>query len=204
VDGSRRIRITPAAKLRFPGPRDRRRWEAAGRPEEGRTRPVDGRNGPTRKPPFFDGAHQVTYAQLLQLPRDPQALYRHLHDIAVECDCGHGVDSETFVIAGDLLRDTPLPTDLRAALLRAVALIPGIKLIHHERDVAGRPGVAVAYDDNDGERSALIFDSRSYELLGENIRSLKRLPYVDAKQGALIGGSADLESAIVGSFSERP
>jgi hypothetical protein len=62
----------------------------------------------------------------------------------------------------------------------------------------------VAYDDDDGERSELIFDARTYELLGENVRSLKRLAYVDAKLGSLIGGSADLQSAIVGSFNERP
>jgi hypothetical protein len=129
--------------------------------------------------------------------------FGHLRATAVECDCGHSVDSETFVIAGDLLRDTPIPADLRAALLRAAALIPGIKLVQHERDVAGRPGIGVAFDYG-SERSALIFDRATYQLLGENQRVLERTSYADAKPGALIGGSADLESTIVDSINERP
>jgi hypothetical protein len=134
------------------------------------------------------GNDAVPYSKLLDLPRDPEALYRRMHDAAVECECGNGVDQETFVIAGDLLRDNPIPTDLRAAVLRAAALIPGIELLDHQRDAAGRPGVGVAFD-GVGQRGVLIFDPKTYELLGEN-------------DG--LGGSADLESAIVGSLNARP
>ncbi len=75
-----------------------------------------------------------------------------------------------------------------AAVLRAAALIPGIELLDCQRDVAGRPGVGVAYD-VPGRSKVLIFDPRTYELLGE-------------REGG--GGSADLESAIVSSIDERP
>jgi hypothetical protein len=201
IDGARRWLTRPAGAPRFPGPRDRRRWEAAGGPD--RLLEPEYHGGPTHRRPFTDGAHQVTYSQLLQLPRDPQALYEHLRATAVECDCGQSVDSETFEIARDLLRDTPIPADLRAALLRAAALIPGIKLIQHERDVAGRPGIGVAFDYG-SERSVLIFDRATYELLGENQRALERTSDADAAPGQLIGGSADLESAIVSSITERP
>jgi hypothetical protein len=143
---------------------------------------------PPKQPPFYDGVNHVTYAELLDLPRDPGALYRRLRQSAIECECGNGVDEETFVIAADLLRDNPIPTGLRAAIMRATALIPGIELLDHQRDVAGRPGVGVAFD-SPGRRKVLIFDPRTYELLGE-------------KEGN--GGSADLESAIVSSIDERP
>jgi hypothetical protein len=129
----------------------------------------------------------VTYQQLVDLPRDPRALYRRFHDAAVACGCGNGVDNETFVVAADLLRQYPIPADLRAAILRAAALIPGIEE-HDERDVLGRPGVGVAYNGSQG-REALIFDRETYELLGE-------------KDGA--GGSADVESGIVDSITARP
>ena len=33
------------------------------------------------------------------------------------------------MIIGDLMRENPIPVDLEAALLRAAALIPGIKLL---------------------------------------------------------------------------
>lgn len=186
VDGARHWRIRQDGEPRFPGPRDRQRWEEAGRPVP--TGPAEHRVRAPGRPPFYDGAKAVTYAQLLALPRDPEALYRRMHDAAVECECGNGVDEETFVIAGDLLRDNPIPADLRAAILRAAALIPGIELIQDVRDVAGRGGVGVAFDGTGGE-SVLVFDPKTYELLGEN-------------DG--LGGSADLESAIVESPDALP
>ena len=54
--------------------------------------------------------------------------------------------------------------------------------------MAGRGGVGVAFDGTGGE-SVLVFDPKTYELLGEN-------------NG--LGGSADLESAIVESITARP
>jgi hypothetical protein len=61
------------------------------------------------------------------------------------------------------------------------------------------PGVS-----NGHERSVLIFDRQTYGLLGENQRMLKRTGSADAEPGALVSGSADLESAIVSSITERP
>jgi hypothetical protein len=182
ADGSRRWTTRQAGPLRFPGARDRDRWEADGRPDlmpppsEDRTRTG-----------FYIGMRKRSYRQLLGLPRDPQILYERFHDAAVECQCGNGVDDQTFVVAIEFLRTTPLPMDLRAAVLRAMALIPGIEQ-HPERDVLGRPGVGVAYNGSQG-RQALIFDSSTYEILGD-------------RSGA--GGTADLESGIVNSMTARP
>jgi hypothetical protein len=90
------------------------------------------------------------------------------------------------------LRENPIPVDLEAALLRAAALIPGIKLIESEQDVAGREGVGVAAD-YEGSRSVLIFDRDSHELLGENERH----------NGRLVFGSAVMETAVVDSITNR-
>jgi hypothetical protein len=182
ADGTRRWTTRQAGPLRFPSARDRDRWEADGRPDllpapsEDRTRTG-----------FAVGVRKQSYEQILGLPRDPHALYQRFHDAAVECRCGNGVDDQTFVVAVELLRGTPLPTDLRAAILRAIALIPDIEQ-RAERDVAGRPGVGVAYNGSQG-RQSLIFDPSTYEMLGE-------------RSGA--GGTADLESGIVGSATARP
>jgi hypothetical protein len=91
------------------------------------------------------------------------------------------------VIGVELLRTTPLPTALRAAILQAMARIPGIEQ-QPERDVLGRPGVGVAYDGSMG-RQSLIFDPRTYRLLGD-------------RSGA--GGTADVAAGIVGSPTARP
>jgi hypothetical protein len=183
ADGSRRWTTRQAGPLRFPSAPDRDRWEADGRPglmsppSEDRTRTG-----------FYVGVSKYSYRQLLGLPRDPQLLYERLHDAAVECQCGNGVDDQTFVVAIELLRTTPVPDDLRAAILRAMALIPGIEQ-RAERDVVGRPGVGVAYNGSQG-RQSLIFDPATYAMLGER------------NGGA--GGTADLESGIVDSTTARP
>jgi hypothetical protein len=182
-DGSRGWRVRPFGEPRFPTARDRANWKIAGSPSPGA--PEDHRASGGS---FYLGAKEMSYDDLLDLPRDPHALFERLHDASVECECGNGVDQETFVIAGDLLRDTPLPVDLRAAILRATAYIPGIKLVSDVRDVSGRPGEGVAFNGVGGE-SVLVFDRETHALLGEN------------EDG---GGSADLESAIVGGPTEVP
>jgi hypothetical protein len=76
-------------------------------------------------------------------------------------------------------------------------------VVARERDVAGRPGVAVAYD-YAGYRDALVFDRESYRLLGETDRLVARSDYVDGRPGQLLGGSAYIESGIVTSQAARP
>jgi RNA polymerase sigma-70 factor (ECF subfamily) len=182
-DGSRRWITRQVGPLGFPSARDRERWEADGRPDLMPSSPSEDRT----RTGFHIGTRKHSYRQLLALPRDPRILYERFHDAAVECQCGNGVDDQTFVVAIELLRTTPLPDDLRAAILRAIALIPGIEQ-HAERDVLGRPGVSVAYNGSQG-RQALIFDPSTYEMLGD-------------RSGA--GGTADIESGIVDSMTERP
>ncbi len=202
-DGARRTLVRPAGSLRFPSARDRARWEAAGSPELASSGPEDYRFRAPRKGPFYLAGRQMSYAELLALPRDAETLHGVLRAAAVECDCGHGVDSETFVIVGDTLRSVPIPDDLRAAFLRAAALIPGIELVARERDLAGRPAVGVAFD-YARHRDALLFDRRSYERLGESDRLLARDDYVGAAPGELIGGQAYIDSGIVTSQFARP
>ena len=201
VDGERRFRTRPDGPVQFPGPRDKARWEAAGRPP-GVVR-SDHHVNPPKNGPFYLGGEEMSYAQLLNLPRQAEPLYRRLRQEAVDCECGHSVDNETFVIIGDLMRENPIPVDLEAALLRAAALIPGIKLTGPERDVAGRLGVGVAVD-YAGHRNVLVFDRNTLELLGENERLLERKNYVDGDPGELISGSAVIESGVVRSMSALP
>jgi hypothetical protein len=181
-DGRRRWITRPVGPVRFPSARDRERWEADGQadlsvpPSEDRTHTG-----------FYVGGVKQSYGDLLGLPRDPQILYERFREAAIECECGNGVDDQTFVVAVELLRSAPLPAELRGAILRAIALIPEIEQ-RPERDVTGRAGVGVAYNGTQG-RQSLIFDPETYELLGD-------------RQGA--GGTADIESGIVGSIEARP
>ena len=209
IDGYRGFRSRSAGPPRFLGPRDRARWVAAGKPDlvgsnDGRMfRHFPPAGSEMARKPFYDGSENVSYRELLGLPREPEALHARLRATAVACECGKSVDQETFVIVGDMLRDTPIPGDLRAALLRAAALIPGIERIERIRDAAGRMGTGVAIESG-GRRSVLIFDSESYALLGESDFALKRSNYVDAAPGKFVSGSAIMESGIVKSPTAVP
>jgi hypothetical protein len=181
ADGTRRWTTRPVGPVEFPTARDRERWQADGRPDLNEKPTSDHGDGR-----FTLGNRDYTYPQLLALPRNPQRLYALLRTAAVECRCGNSVDGETFASAVELLRTTPLPIDLRAALLQAAARVPGIRQ-HPERDITGRRGVAVAYHDNQGTE-ALIIDPASGELLGD-------------REG--IGGTADVASGLVTSPAAR-
>jgi hypothetical protein len=211
IDGYRGYRSRSAGPVRFIGPRDRARWEAAGKPElfihkedAGRMfrhRPEPG--SAMAGTPFFDGSEHVSYEQLLALPRGPRALHARLRGAAEACDCGESVEQETFVIVGDLLRDTPIPGDLRAALLRAAARVPGIERVERIRDVAGRLGTGVAIESG-GTRSVLIFDRETYDLLGESAFALDGADFADTETGQLVSGSAVIETGIVSSPTAVP
>ena len=61
-----------------------------------------------------------------------------------------------------------VPPKLAAALFRVAATIPGAWGVPHATDAAGRTGIAVArYQRNFKADVELIFDPRSYQLLGE-------------------------------------
>jgi hypothetical protein len=203
ADGTRRTRTAPAGPVRFSSARDRARWEAAGSPPLGSDAVEDHRSAKPRRDPFSLGDAPMSYAGLLALPRDADALYARLRAAAVDCECGHNVDDETFTIVADTLHTTPLPRDLRAALLRAAALIPGIQFVAHERDAAGRRGIAVGHD-YARRREALVFDGRTYELLGETTRQLARDEFAGGRPGQLLGATAYVRSGIVRSRAERP
>jgi hypothetical protein len=70
---------------------------------------------------------------------------------------------DEFSMIETYLHETDAPPEVRATLLRAVALIPGVKLLGTVRDHAGRPGIGFSL--SHGE---LIFDPETGELLGEN------------------------------------
>jgi len=67
-----------------------------------------------------------------------------------------------------VLRSGLVPADLRAALYRAAARIPGIKLIDSAANLDGRRGVAIGRVQAGGElRHDIVFDSAAGQLIGE-------------------------------------
>ena len=164
ADGALRTRVS-AQPIAFAGPGARARWEAAGRPELSELPAVETHRFPTagRKVIPFGGS-RLTYPELLALPTGSTELYRRIR-AAAEQGGGDSVEDESFTIVSDVVRFVPLPAELRAAFFRAAAQIPGIGYSERARDLAGRTGVGIWFEDDSG-RTTLIFDPATYELLG--------------------------------------
>jgi hypothetical protein len=96
------------------------------------------------------------------LSTNPRPLLRQMRRI----DGGPRNPAEDFVHIGDFLRETDAPPALRAALYRAAALIPGVKLLGTVRDHVGRSGLGVELEDNH-VRNELIFNRRTAALMAE-------------------------------------
>lgn len=152
-DGTGEVRLT-YGPLRLASSRDRAAWTSAGMPRLPQPNPT------TELPLSPEG---LTPAKVRSLPSDPAALRRLIEARAIEA--GPPGDAETFTIVGDLLGLASVPADVRAGLYRLAASLPGVKVLGHAADHAGRKGMAVGYPSH-GLIQELIFDPRTSRILG--------------------------------------
>jgi hypothetical protein len=138
------------------------------------------------------GLRLPTYRYLTTLPTDPDALLALIRaSVSVTAgskpDAVPDSDQEAFGRIGDLIRLAILPPRLAAALYRAAAKIPGVRIVPNAVDAAGRHGIGVARTMNaaaahpaPGEGGVgvaivdnleWIFDAKTYHLLGERLGS---------------------------------
>ncbi|HEX8518621.1 MAG TPA: hypothetical protein VF667_03420, partial [Pseudonocardia sp.] len=68
--------------------------------------------------------------------------------------------------ATDFLKTGAAPPDLRAALYRALAKVPGLAVTDGAAEVDGRRGTALGITDPDGNRLEMIVDPRTGAFLG--------------------------------------
>jgi hypothetical protein len=175
-----------SSKPQFLSAADRRNWIAAGRPE------VNPKEATEKIPPPAP----------LNLPTDPDALYRVIHDRAV--GHGSGTNPEMFTLVGDTLRESDASPALRAALYEVAARIPGVELVGPATDRIGRHGVAVAYSESaDHQRHRLIFDRKTAALLEEDYVELKGSFY-GYPPGTVTGYATYVTSAVVDRLGARP
>lgn len=164
--------LTPADAHRKQGPE----------PPGGDGRPM--RVGATRH--YLMGGERLSRAELLAYPTDPQAVYdrirAHIHGD------GRSRELHAFDAIATALRERPAPPALRAALYRALALVPGIELV-------GPDTVAVTVF---GTRHELIFSPDTAELQAERrVLVDPAQAEIDAPPGTVVGEVAYLERAVV-------
>ena len=106
------------------------------------------------------------------LPRDPQALLNLIYERTK--GAGQSPGSEAFVTIADGLRTGVVPADLRAALYKAAALIPGVTVTDREATIDGRTGIALGIPTSDGvARTDILIDPVSGLVIGEQDVLLK-------------------------------
>lgn len=105
----------------------------------------------------FPGSHF-----LAALPRDPQMLYERLRADSPDDRPGY---VGPFVYAADALRTGRVPADLRAALYRALLLLPGVEIIEAD-DQEGTRHISLAADDG-VRRNEIFISSADGQFAGE-------------------------------------
>ncbi|WP_051848654.1 CU044_5270 family protein [Streptomyces sp. NRRL WC-3725] len=142
-----------------------------------------------------------SYDYLKTLPTDPDALLKKIYKETE--GRGNSPDQQAFTTVGDLLDEQLAPAKLNAALYRAAAKIPGVVVVEHVKDAAGREGIALAHvDQQSGDRTEWIFDRRTYAYLGSRAVQVKQANGI--KPGTVLENTAVLERAVVDAQKQRP
>jgi hypothetical protein len=93
--------------------------------------------------PNRGGWSYPTYRFLQSLPASPHTLLTMIY--AATKGRGQGPNLEAFTTIGIMLREAIAPPEVSAALYRAAALIPGVRVIPHATDILGQPGIGVQF-----------------------------------------------------------
>ncbi|MET7434551.1 CU044_5270 family protein [Streptomyces flaveolus] len=142
-----------------------------------------------------------SYDYLKTLPTDPDALLKKIYEETK--GRGNSPDQQAFTTVGDLLKEQLAPAKLNAALYRAAAKIPGVVVVDHAQDAAGREGIALAHvDQQSGDRTEWIFDRKTYTYLGSRAVQVKQVD--DIKPGTVLERTAVLDRAVVDAQKQRP
>ncbi|MBW5481227.1 hypothetical protein GPJ59_04870 [Streptomyces bambusae] len=157
-------------------------------------KPKNGQDIPGEAPNF-------SYDWLKAQKADPDALLKAAREAA-----GGGAgdrDQEAFEEIGSMLHEQIVPPGVAAALYQAAARIPGVVVVQHSQDAAGRDGIALArVDERHGSRTEWVFDRSSYAYLGS--RGVQVREQDGIKAGTVVERTAVLERAVVAGQKERP
>jgi hypothetical protein len=104
--------------------------------------------------------------ELASLPRDPERLLDRIRELTR--GAGRSAEGQALVWIADTMRSGTVPADLRAALLDAAALIPGVTVTERQATLDGRTGIAIGrYESADRTRQDIIIDPATGQVIGE-------------------------------------
>ncbi|MFC0623578.1 CU044_5270 family protein [Kribbella deserti] len=133
---------------------------------------------------------------LAGLPRDGQAMLERLKKDRADNDRN---DIQLMVEVTDMLGNPAIPADVRAAVFKAIAKIPGLRAVPAV-DLLGRKAMAFGVAD-DSEWHEVLVDPATGNYLGE--RQVARKPFAGVKPGETVSQNA-LEELLVNKVGQRP
>ncbi|WP_033285691.1 CU044_5270 family protein [Streptomyces sp. NRRL F-525] len=110
------------------------------------------------------GTGYLTFHQLQDLPTDPDALLKKFSGDAGNVTAARRTEVVVENLGAVIDEATLLP-DLSAAIYRAAAKLPGVTVVDHVKDAAGREGVGLTFK-GAPKGYAWVFDSSSLVYLG--------------------------------------
>jgi hypothetical protein len=153
---------------------------------------------------------------------DPDGLLAAIYQLVQNPACapvpvGDTVRDRAFLLI-DAMLETVMPAEVRAALYRALARIPGVTVVQGATDAAGRRGVAFARAaaiEGPGSsgwlRVEIILDGHTYRYLGARqvVTSDHFVPNVGRRgtwfrKGQVLVSRAQLALAVVNAPCQRP
>lgn len=135
---------------------------------------------------FYGQPGGIYTEDMSSLPRDPHRLLNSIYKRTL--GKGQSVDGEALVFIADLLRTGIVPADLRAALYKAAAMIPGVTVMEGQANLEGRTGVAIGRDEGTFSRQEIIIDPQTGQLIGE--RQVVTRDYGVIPAGTALGWTA--------------
>jgi hypothetical protein len=151
-----------------------------------------------------------TYAGLETLPTDPATLlayidahYQPIFKIAPDTTASIEWDGLRQILTDNVV----VPPKLGAAIFRAAAMLPGIRLFRNVTDAAGGRGIAVAAPLGPPREpwllDELIFDPGTYRFIGSQIVVVRTIGK-QARRGTVFNAMAVLRTAITNTAPAGP
>jgi hypothetical protein len=138
---------------------------------------------------------------LSELASEPRALLRRLESAVGGSDWAEEFSTEhaLFNALQDLLREYQAPPELRAAMIRALGLLPHVEVQDVAVDARGRSGVGLIWshdEDMFAYRDVFIIDPTTAQVL-ESRTTYTKVPTVDHTQYAIENRNTLIETSIV-------
>jgi hypothetical protein len=131
---------------------------------------------------------------MASLPRDPDQLFNLVQSDLAERGEHDGID--IVVTVAGLLQTGVAPADLRAALYRVLADVPGLQVTEQYANLDGMKGTAYGMSQADGYHYELIVDTATGQYIGD--RSILENGLHDLPPGTVFGHSSVTTTIVTG------